>query len=166
MNSTEEMTLEEKLKCSYSYDPIIGKLFWINRFGGREAFGSKRKDGYLHGQAGGKVLLAHRVAWLLYYGQWPEDQIDHINGVRDDNRIVNLRVVSSAENGCNKKRRVDNASGVTGVHWHKRNQKFQAYIKVGGKMKHLGYFDTLDEAVVIRQEAESEHGYHPNHGRR
>ena len=112
-----------------------------------------------------KLYLAHRIAWLFHYGAWPAGEIDHINGIRDDNRIINLRDVTHMENRRNSKRSVNNTSGVTGVSWYKKTGMWSSRIRVDGKWKFLGYFDDFNEAVKTRRSAEREHGFHLNHGR-
>jgi hypothetical protein len=168
------------------YDAITGKLFWRertpdlfregknsrdqscktwnSRFAGKEAL-TARSSGYGYGAVLNRLYLAHRVCWLLHYGVWPKDQIDHINGDRSDNRIVNLRSVDNAENSKNHCARVDNSTGVVGVYWFKRYAKWVAAITANGKFHHLGYHDRFDDAVAARKAAESELGFHPNHGR-
>lgn len=91
-------------------------------------------------------------------------EIDHENHIRNDNRIENLRLVSSKGNKKNTTRRCDNTSGVTGVHWFKRECKWKVQIKVDGKQRHLGLFDNLDDAVAARKAAERQYGFHENHG--
>jgi len=98
-------------------------------------------------------------------GAWPPDQIDHVNGVRTDNRIENLRSVTHAENGRNQAIPRNNTSGVMGVARRTRGKKWHAQIKVGGKQIHLGSFDDKDEAIAARAAADIEHGFHENHGR-
>ena len=166
MNSTEEMTLEEKLKCSLSYDQHTGCIHWKNLYNGREAFLTRDTNGYLRGRFLKKDLAAHRVAWLLYYGTWPKHQIDHIDGDRANNRIKNLRDVPQSENLKNRGVDRRNTTGVCGVRVYKQTGKYVAYIRLGGVSKHLGYFSTFEEAVEARQKAEKELGFHPNHGRR
>jgi hypothetical protein len=107
----------------------------------------------------------HRLAWALHYGCWPDDQIDHINGDPEDNRLINLRIVSNAENQRNAKRKQTNTSGATGVSWHKRNRVWQANIRGNGRFVYLGSFSRFEDAVAARKTAEQEYGYHPNHGR-
>jgi uncharacterized protein YkuJ len=166
MNSTEEMTLEEKLKCSLSYDPTTGKVYWNSMFNGREALCTPDTRGYLRGQAFGHRLQAHRVAWLLYYGVWPKYNIDHVDGNIQNNKIENLRDVTQAENQRNKRLYDRNKTGVCGVwFWPERN-KYIVRIAAGKKSKYVGLFKSFDEAVEARQKAEEELGYHPNHGRR
>jgi hypothetical protein len=166
MNSTEEMTLEEKLKCSLSYDPDTGLIYWRHRMKGRRAFCTKDKHGYLVGRAFGPKLKAHRVVWFLHYNEWPNGELDHINGDKADNRVANLRDVDRSTNMRNTKISSTNSTGHTGVHYHKANKKYIAYIRHEGRLNYLGSFLSLDQAVEARQKANLSFGYHPNHGRR
>lgn len=165
------------LKC----DPVAGKLFWKSRprssfpseaswrtwntrYAGKEALASQSPTGYCTGTLFGKTQKAHRVVWLLHYGSWPESELDHINGVRSDNRIENLRAVSHAENQRNMRRPSTNTSGVVGVCWAKREGKWKAQIKRAGKNIDVGYFASFDDAVAARKFAEAKLGFHLNHG--
>lgn len=113
-----------------------------------------------------KSWRAHRLIWIYAHGDIPDGkQIDHINGKRDDNRLENLRLVTSAENNRNSSMRSNNTSGVMGIAWHKGARKWQAKIKINGRMKHLGLFDTVAAAADVRSKAEREHGFHPGHGK-
>lgn len=138
---------------------------WNTRFAGQEAFTALNGQGYKTAIINGRKFLAHRVLWLLHTGQWPVEHIDHINGVRSDNRISNLRAVSFAENQRNRRIHSSNKSGVIGVDWHKATNKWRA--QIGGKPNniHLGLFPTIEEAIAARKSAEASLGYHPNHGR-
>lgn len=137
---------------------------WNKRYVGTEALASVSHKGYKAGNIFGRAHFAHRVLWLLYTGQWPRD-IDHINGQKDDNRIVNLRSVTCEENQKNKKMPSTNTSGVMGVSWSKTRLKWHAYIKVNQRLINLGLFDDLHAAVLVRKAAESDLGFHENHGR-
>jgi hypothetical protein len=106
-------------------------------------------------------LRVHRVAWAIAYGEWPSGQIDHINGVRHDNRLANLRVVTNTENQRNRCRRSDNKSGVQGVRWEAKVNRWVVYIA----SRYMGRYVDFDRAVAARKQAERDHGYHPNHGR-
>lgn len=139
---------------------------WNTRYAGTEAFTATDGRGYHYGQIYKKPYRAHRVGWLLHYGFWPKDQIDHINGDRKDNRISNLRDVSNAENSKNHCLRGDNTSGVPGVGWCSRKKKWRARIMEGGRETHVGYFDDFQMAVLMRKEAETQRGFHSNHGRK
>lgn len=156
------------------YEPETGKLFWQDceempkrwrtRWAGKEAFTSDNGKGYRQGSIGGMYFEAHRVIWPIHYGEWPSDQIDHINGVRNDNRISNLRVVTAKENRRNASMRSDNTSGVCGVYWHKAGGKWHARIMVDGRSKHLGLFTTFDAAAAARAEASRRYGFTDRHG--
>ena len=136
---------------------------WNARFAGKEIT-SLNGMGYLRASPFDESVRVHRLIWFYQTGEWP-DQIDHINGVRYDNRWCNLRNVSAAENSKNRKRRNDNASGDTGVFWRKDRNKWRAQIQVAGNFKHLGYFDSLEDAVAARKMAEIKYEFHENHGR-
>lgn len=160
------------------YEPETGKLFWKprplsafpcertgktwnTRFADKQAFTATSR-GYHIGTIEYIMVKAHRVAWAIYYGEWPE-VIDHINGDPADNRIANLRSISQGENLTNLARRSDNKSGVTGV--YQFGDRWAAEVKRGGKKTWLGYFDTFEDACAARQQAQADHGFHENHGR-
>lgn len=138
---------------------------WNTRFAGREAFTATDGKGYKHGRIMGKLYCAHRVAWLLHIGDWPEEHIDHINGDKADNRFDNLRLVTHSENMRNQRIRSDNSSGVVGVSWDKHHDKWVAFINVDLKQTRIGSYSNLEDAVAARKAAEVAHCYHPNHGR-
>lgn len=173
--------LQALLAEMVDYDPATGLFVWRekprhlftteSRFKaantqcrGKPAFCTRQTTGYLAGSVQGQMYLAHRIAWVICYGEWP-DQIDHINGDKTDNRIVNLRSVSVAINNRNLARRKTNSSGVNGVRWHKAAGKWVARISVDGSEIHLGLFEDFAEAVAARKSAERNHDFHPNHGR-
>lgn len=165
---------QSKLRDLFDYNPDTGELFWKfrpdqsgswnARYAGKPALQSKNKKGYLYGSLGGKTVRTHRVIWKWLTGI-DADNIDHINGIRDDNREVNLRNVSILDNQKNQKKRSDNSTGRTGTRIRKDTGKVQAYICVNGQQISLGCFNTLDEANAVRTEKEIEYGFHPNHGR-
>lgn len=149
-----------------SYDPGSG-IF--TRLSGPRA--GKRADtnsgnGYKAISAGGVVKGAHRVAYLLMNGDWPPEQMDHINGIRDDNRWENLRAVSHIENCRNLGVYARNKSGIPGVRWNERYQFWEAYIRLNNKDHRLGCHKTLLDAAAARKSAENNHGFDTNHGRR
>jgi hypothetical protein len=111
----------------------------------------------------GKYYLVHRLIWLYVYGYMPRF-IDHINHDRSDNRIENLREATIRDNNTNRSQRKDNTSGVTGVSWYKNYGKWSARINTGNKRVLLGYFDTVMDAKLAREQALVKYGYHKNHG--
>lgn len=135
---------------------------WNTRYSSAEALGNVDSTGYKRGAVFNKIILAHRAAWAIYYGVLPEGQIDHINGIRSDNRISNLRDVSVQGNCRNAGLRRDNTSGVSGV--SVRNGRFIANIRHAGKKVYLGSFNTLDAAASARIDAMSRYGYSDGHG--
>lgn len=108
--------------------------------------------------------MEHRIIMVLCFGHIPENaEIDHINHVRDDNRLCNLRFVTGSENSRNKSVSSKNTTGVTGVYFSKTRKKYRAQIKVNRKIMHLGMFDTLEEAAA-RAEANLKFKFNNNHG--
>lgn len=136
----------------FSYDPLTGQLTWrevkrnraAKRWIGKPA-GSKNQHGYVQVQVDGRMYQAHRLIWLYVYGEIPE-YIDHVNGAREDNRLANLRACRAFENQQNRKRHENTTTGYTGVIVDKRRGKFVAKIGFLGKQKHLGSFNTPQEA--------------------
>lgn len=177
----------ETLRKLLAYDPETGSLTWLPRpvsmfsdgkqspahnaakwnakYAGRPAFNVINPGGYLKGRFLGQNLKAHRVAWAIFHGKWPDFEIDHINRYRSDNRISNLRDVSHKENCRNQSMPETNTSGVVGVYFHAAKIKWQAQIKVSGQKKHLGYFTDFSAASAARKAAEVKYGFHEGHGR-
>ena len=129
-----------------------------------ERAGSSSKSGSRYLRIHGKKELEHRMIWLYVYGCLPEEEIDHINHSRSDNRLCNLRLVSHEENMRNKPKYKSNTTGHAGISVDKRCGKYRAYISIEGKPKSLGYFDSLTAAVNARECAKQQGGYHANHG--
>ncbi|MCF7995225.1 MAG: HNH endonuclease [Chromatiaceae bacterium] len=120
---------------------------------------------YLKIKIEGITYRAHRLAWLLYYGEWPCGEIDHINGDGLDNRIKNLRDVTVSVNLRNARMFSSNTSGVNGVTWDNAREKWIAQIKINGNRRFLGRFGTKEEAAAARMEANKKHGYTERHGK-
>lgn len=114
-------------------------------------------DGYIYIRIEGKSYRAHRLAWLYMTGDWPSDQIDHINRTRGDNRWGNLREATQAQNKINANAPANNTSGHTGVAWNAKRGRWHSYISVGGKKITLGRFKCLDEAIASRRNAAIRH---------
>jgi len=136
---------------------------WNTVFAGKEAL-TANDGGYKRGLIDGRAFYAHRVVWALYYGQWCNTNIDHINGDKRDNRPCNMRAAGHEANARNQKRRRSNTSGVMGVHAH-RDGGWVVRINADGERKYLGLFDNLEDATKARKAAEARYGYDPNHGR-
>lgn len=169
------------LRRILSYDAETGVLTWKERteaedarkgrrttfnkqFAGKEAFTAK-SGGYRVGRMFDVLYKAHRVAWAIHHAKWPDGSIDHINGDKSDNRIVNLRIVDASGNAKNSKMFSHNTSGYIGVGWYKAYGKWEAHIQNEKKRIFLGYFDSIDDAVAARKKAERDMGFHENHGR-
>jgi hypothetical protein len=138
---------------------------WNKKFSGREAFTSDDASGYKQTNIFNVRHKAHRVAWAMYYNEWPNGDIDHVNGNPSDNRISNLRCVSHKENMRNMKKNATNTSGHLGVSWHKKADKWMSFIGSGKSRIYLGLYSDKDSAIRARKEAEKRLGYHKNHGR-
>ena len=110
--------------------------------------------GYLIIQLQSRKYKAHRLAWLHTYGVWPKGQLDHVNRVRTDNRIDNLREATNKQNQQNRSTNSDSTSGHSGVVWYRRASKWQAKITHSQKHIHLGYFSILEDAVAARKAGE------------
>ena len=132
------------------YEPGTGNFIWLDSRNGRVEPGSVagrlRPDGYVSVFLCGKEYLAHRLAWFFFYGEWPKQMKDHINRVRSDNRIDNLREATPLQNQYNR-----NAAGVT--NFKGRKKPFASRICVSGKSIFLGYFKTHSEASAAYQKA-------------
>lgn len=140
------MLNQNQLKSLLSYDPETGYFTWImgRRFG--KIAGSANNQGYLVIRINKKLCKAHRLAWLYVYGAISIFDIDHINGNKIDNRIVNLRECTATQNKWNVGIRKGNKSGFKGVSWSERDDKWRAQISSRSKSKHIGYYATAELA--------------------
>jgi hypothetical protein len=170
----------DALRKLLGYDEASGLLFWLPRphemFATESAAkswntkyankvaGSKTSEGYTIISVLGVSYMAHRLAWVIANKKLPDGEIDHINGDRNDNRAKNLRVVSAQENSRNAKKQKNNTTGHTGVYWDKTLCKYVALIGLNGRLKNLGRFETVDEAVTARLEAQRRYNFSSRHG--
>ena len=166
-----ELRYEEVARL-FTYDRETGILYWrirVNNNTRRDyVVGSSKRvtDGYRQVKVKGKIYMMHRVIMVLCFGHIPENaEIDHINHVRDDNRLANLRFVTRTDNRRNQSISSKNTSGVTGVSFLKARKKYVAQIKVDRKPIFLGYFDTLEGAAEARRQADKEYKFNNNHGK-
>ena len=167
---TTEILTQDELKSLLYYNPHFGVFVWT-AFRHKGAIkgniaGCVSDNWYRRIKINGKRYLAHRLVFLYLYGRFPAEQVDHINGIKDDNSRKNLREVSSQQNNRNKARNKNNTSGMTGVYWDKAGGKWRPGISVNKKLLHLGSFDDYSEACSVRKSAEIKYGYHENHGRK
>ena len=153
-----------ELKKRLSYDPNTGNFIWLQRVS-RSTYpgtiaGTPNSNGHIQIRISGKRFFAHRLAWGFVYGEWPKGVIDHINGIRNDNRIINLRDVTISENAQNQRTpRMGSKSGYLGVSFVQSRGKWQAGITANGKFKFLGHFDSPEIAHAAYIDAKRV--YHP-----
>lgn len=156
MSNNEQEITQEYLQKILDYSPDTGLFTWkVDR-------GRRCKKGYVAGSIDssghrqicidGKKRLSHRLAWLYVYGSYPKNQIDHIDGNKQNNSIKNLRDVSNSINQQNRaKARIDSNSGLMGV--RKDGSKYLASIKANNKKFYLGMFETAQEAFEAYKQA-------------
>lgn len=167
----------EALRQLVRADPELGKIYWLERpadtfavrknsarhsaatwntrYSGKEALTAKNRNGYLHGCINSKFYLAHRVIWALYHSKWPSIFIDHINGIKSDNRISNLREANYSQNAANRCA-VNVTSGYLGVSRNSEKKLWQAFIGVGGNSRFLGYYPCEITAAKVYDAAASQ----------
>lgn len=150
----------ERVHELLDYDPATGLFTWRVRPSIRSHVQVGAVAGYVtvHGYRvigiDNRNYLAHRLVWLHVHGRWPSGEIDHLSGVTDDNRIANLRDVTSALNQQNQRRaQARNSSGFLGVTWNKSRRAWRACISLNKRNLHLGYFNTPEEAHQTYLEA-------------
>lgn len=139
---------QDFLKSILEYDPNNGNFKWLKSLGPRSKIGSVagslNNENYLHIKINGKRYKAHRLVFLYMTGEWPKDQVDHINNIRYDNRWCNLREAVNTENTYNYKVKKNNKLGVKGVYFYRG--KYRAQIQIEGQKIYLGEFNSLHEA--------------------
>lgn len=173
------ITTEEVREC-LDYNPDTGVFKWKSRdastkggrifnakFAGKEAGGRvKGRDvGYLRIRIKGIMIKAHRLAFICMGEDWPDSDVDHIDGNINNNRWNNLRRVDRKGNGRNQKLYRTNKSGVPGVYWNKSKSKYDVQIGSGKYREYIGCSKDFNDAVKMRKKKEMEIGYHENHGR-
>ena len=141
------MLTAEELRELLAYDLATGVFTWrrdVHHVKTGQKAGGKNLEGYWVITVNRRGYRAHRLAWLHVYGVWPRAEIDHINSVRDDNRIANLREATRAENNRNRKKQHNGRCSLKGIYLAKG--RFRAQIRAHGKTTHIGYYDTEEEA--------------------
>ncbi|MGT3661457.1 HNH endonuclease [Escherichia coli] len=152
------------------YNPLTGEFKWLKTRNSIAEKGSVagylKPDGYVQIILCGRAFLAHRLAWICIHGAPASEMIDHINGIRNDNRACNLREASKFENSHNKAMNKNNTSGIKGVNWSSSHNKWHARVGVNGKRFTVGYFSDIREAEAkIKEFRRMHHNEFTNHGR-
>lgn len=173
---TQPMPSQEQLRELLDYEPATGLLIWRQRpessatlkewnrrWAGKPALNARHSAGYRHGCIQARYLFSHRVIWKWLYGDEPSE-IDHINGVRTDNRACNLVASDCTENKHNMARTRRNTSGVSGVTWSQSNQKWNASIVYHNRTRWIGGYELFEDAVAARKAKEKELGFSERHG--
>lgn len=162
---------QKRLKQHLKYSKKTGRFRWRVKTGkgvaGTIAGTDTRGDGYIQIQVRGRCYLAHHLVWLYMTGEFPEKgtEIDHKNGVRDDNRWTNLRCIPKADNRKNRQKDSRNTTGYTGISWYKPSGKWRVRIGDKNNQIHVGHYRTIEQAIQARNAAELKYGFHPNHGK-
>lgn len=169
------MITQQELRRLFHYDPKVGNFVRLTALPeypvGTIAGSIERHSGgraYIRMNINGRVYAAHHLAYLYVHGSMPPSGmvIDHEDGNGLNNRIANLRVVTQLDNTKNQKLDKRNKSGIPGVRWVERRQRWEASIGIERKVCYLGYFSDLLNAAAARKSAELDHGFHSNHGMR
>jgi hypothetical protein len=168
-----ELLSQEYLLSRLSYDPETGRLYWRKhedmppnwnaRWAGKEAFTSVSEGRYLVGRICGRKRYAHRVIYKMVHGVDPVE-VDHINRIKTDNRLANLRSVTSSVNCRNFPKKKNNTSGFNGVYWRKDTKCWEVRMNIGGRNLYLGNFTCKETAIAARISANAKHGFDPSHG--
>lgn len=151
-----EKITAEMARELFSYDPETGILRWKVSRPGRKAGAEAGTHtyGYIQVEVNYRFYRAHRIIWLMQTGEWPAHQIDHINGIRDDNRWSNLREATPMQNSRNRRPSKRNKSGIVGVSWNRQRRGWDACIGHRNRTVNLGCFPEKKDAVAARCEAE------------
>ncbi len=149
------MTTQTRLKYLLTYDEETGEFTRNFKRGGRSkgsVAGTIESNGHRQMRIDGVLYLAHRLAWLYTYGEWPPYELDHINNIRDDNRLCNLRLAKPGQNAKNRKLNKNNISGFKGVSYH-NSGRWQAQIQSDKCLVYLGLYETPEEAYEAYKNA-------------
>jgi hypothetical protein len=156
-----KMITQAELKELLNYDVDTGIFTWKIKYCRKvkvgSVVGSPDKDGYIRVRINGKDYKCHRLAWMYVYNNFPVGKLDHINGIKNDNRICNLRLANNEQNAFNAKLRTDNTSGFKNVCWNRTFKKWQVSLSINKKQTTIGYFDDIELADLVATEARNKH---------
>lgn len=139
----------DRLKATLSYSSDTGDFYSLvpcNSGGSPKRVGSIGTRGYVRVYFGGRYYAGHRLAWFYATGEWPDKDVDHINGIRHDNRLCNLRAATRKQNKENMTV-TWSASGARGVTWCKKRKAWKAQVRHNQRQHNLGYFSDLQAAA-------------------
>jgi hypothetical protein len=157
------MLTQEHLKVVMTYNPDTGHIY--NNLRPNKALKAINSCGYITVRVFSKSYVAHRLAFLYMTGEFPAGEVDHINGLRSDNRWCNLRLASKSDNLCNAKAHSSNKLGIKGIHFNKLERKYKTQVRKQGYKTITGTFETLEEAIAFVQESRIKlHKEFTNHG--
>lgn len=159
MNIKEAALAHEELISILDYDKNTGIFTWTGKRKGTKAgkiAGTISSDNYIQIQISGRLYRSHRLAWFYEYKKWPEGILDHIDRDTLNSAIDNLREASPSENQKNRGINRNSTTGVKGVSLNSKTGRYEAYIKIYGKKKHLGLFNSIEEASAAQLKAEAE----------
>lgn len=159
MNTKESSLSHTELLEILSYDKDTGIFTWTGKRKGTKCgkiAGTISSDNYIQIQISGKIYRSHRLAWFYIYGRWPNGIIDHIDRDTLNSAIGNLREASPSENQRNRGINKNSTTGIKGVSLNSKTGKYESYIKISGKKKHLGLFSSVEEAHAAQVKAEAE----------
>jgi len=160
---------QKELKNILHYNPKNGVFIWSKKISKKintgDIAGDVNKRGYCRIGIRGKKYASHILAWIYIYGEAPENDLDHIDHNKTNNKISNLRIVTPSENAMNQTMSKANKSGFNGVVWNKKAGKWMVQIAFERNQIYLGIYDDIHDAIEVRKEANIKYGFHTNHGR-
>lgn len=156
LNQTMKTLTQKRLKEVFSYCPDSGEFTRIRKPGSKKygCVSSTRSEGYVVIRVDNVLYKSHRLAFLYMQGEFPQFYVDHINGIKDDNRFCNLRLATAAENNQNL-RKARGVSKILGATWNSAKMKWHAQVKFQGRNYHFGDFDTPEKAASAYREAKA-----------
>jgi hypothetical protein len=135
---------QQELKELLHYNQDTGIFTWIAK---NKIAGGINSQGYVAIKIKNKIYKAHRLAWLYVHGVWPSI-VDHINRIKNDNKLSNLRLATQSENQFNSNLRKDNTSGIKGITWHKPAKKWLVQIRINKKKTYIGIYEDFEMARI------------------